>query len=83
MYYEINVSLNGTHLFATHKRSLTNRNEARKVLRLFLTKFPKDDGYSISISFHPEKSFAVGKIEDIENLTNEGIETIIDDITKI
>ena len=35
MNYEINISLNGRHLFATHERSLTSDYDLKKVLTIF------------------------------------------------
>jgi len=49
MGYEINVSLNGKHFFATHERSLTNVWELQKVLKVFLEKFPPEEGYKITV----------------------------------
>ena len=50
MYYEINVSLNGQHFFATAERSITNLNKAEKVYDLFKEKFPESEGYKIDIT---------------------------------
>lgn len=49
MWYEINVSHNGTHVFATSQRSLTDKLKLRLAHSLFLTKFPKGDGYEILV----------------------------------
>lgn len=49
MGYEINVSLNGKHFFATHERSLTNVWELERVLNVFKDKFPPEEGYKITI----------------------------------
>lgn len=49
MGYEINVSLNGKHFFATHERSLTNVWELKKVLKVFCEKFPPEEGYKITV----------------------------------
>jgi len=46
--YEINISLNGCHLFATHERSLTNENMFKHALVIFKEKFPESEGYQIS-----------------------------------
>ena len=54
MYYEINVSLNGQHLFATHPRSLRTREEARRVYDLLSAAFPESKGYLLSLSKHEE-----------------------------
>lgn len=50
MYYEINVSLNGKHLFATAERSITNRNEMEEMYKLFQQKFPESEGYMLDIT---------------------------------
>lgn len=50
MYYEINVSLNGRHLFATAERSVTTLNEAERMYNLFKEKFPESEGYHISVT---------------------------------
>lgn len=48
MKYEINVALNGRHLFATAHRSLTDPQTAALVMTLFREKFPEIDGYSVT-----------------------------------
>ena len=50
MYYEINVSLNGKHLFATAERSIVNTFQLQKVYNLFKEKFPEEDGYNITVT---------------------------------
>lgn len=50
MYYEINVALNGKHLFATHERSIRSEWKLLQVLRIFEEKFPESDGYSILVT---------------------------------
>jgi hypothetical protein len=50
MYYEINVSLNGQHLFATDKRSITNKATMEKVYKILKEKFPLEEGYDIIVS---------------------------------
>lgn len=58
MRYEINVARmekcsdgqeRYVHLFATHERSLKNGDKAKEVLELFRQKFPKHEGYDVSI----------------------------------
>lgn len=51
MGYEINVSLNGKHLFATHERSLKCDGDLKRCLKIFLEKFPKSEGYKISVQY--------------------------------
>lgn len=50
MYYEINVSLNGKHFFATAERSVTGEWKLREVYKVLKEKFPKDEGYEISVT---------------------------------
>lgn len=47
-HYEINVSLNGRHLFATDERSCVTEDDLNKVLKIFIEKFPKSEGYKLS-----------------------------------
>ena len=51
-FYEVNVSLNGRHLFATHERSITTREQAAKLLGLLVAKFPHYEGYKVTLSAH-------------------------------
>ena len=57
MYYEICVALNGKHLFATAKRSLTSMRDAQLVYGLLFKKFKKKDGYEITISKNQETGY--------------------------
>ena len=50
MYYEINVSLNGKHLFATAERSITSKSQMEEVYELFQQKFPKSEGYTLDVT---------------------------------
>lgn len=56
MYYTINVSLDGAHMFATAPRSITTKEKCAVLLDLFLILFPKERKYHISVSYTPEKS---------------------------
>jgi hypothetical protein len=49
MYYEINVSLNDVHFFATNKRSIRTQEELEQVLTTFVQKFPERQGYKIEV----------------------------------
>jgi hypothetical protein len=51
MYYEINVSLNGRHFFATAERSITDKQKLKKVYKMFKEKFPEEDGYEITVTY--------------------------------
>lgn len=50
MYYEINVSRKGCHLFATAERSITSYTDAKHMYMLFKEKFPESEGYEISVT---------------------------------
>lgn len=62
MYYEITVSLNGKHLFATAERSIVNTFQLQKVYNLFKEKFPEEDGYNITVT----KWDKIGKVVEME-----------------
>lgn len=48
MYYEINVSKDGTHHFATHPRSITDEYKARIVMDDLKSRFTKEQGFEIT-----------------------------------
>lgn len=50
MYYEVNVSKNGRHLFATAERSVIHRGDLLDLVSLFNRKFPVTEGYEITVS---------------------------------
>lgn len=51
MRFEINVTLNGVHLFATHPRSLNTplADKAEQMVKLFREKFPAEEGYNVQL----------------------------------
>lgn len=51
MYYEITVSKNGKHLFATSERSITNTDKVTEIFNLFKEKFPENEGYKLEATF--------------------------------
>lgn len=59
MYYEINVSLNDRHFFATHERSITDMNKLKNVCEVFAEKFPKSEGYEITISYCEKRGYRI------------------------
>lgn len=67
MYYEINVSLNGKHFFATDKRSITNKSALEKVYKVLYEKFPLEEGYDIIVSQYE----TTGKFVDMNYLEQE------------
>lgn len=50
MHYEINVSRNGIHFFATAEQSLTNTQAAIVMYATFIIKFPPSEGYRVIVS---------------------------------
>jgi hypothetical protein len=52
MHYEINVSLNGAHLFATDARSATTEEVARRLFKCFCEKFPQREGYLVTCTYY-------------------------------
>jgi hypothetical protein len=50
-YYDINVSYNGHHFFATSNRSCTTKNEAQLVYLKLAEKFPESEGYKITTTY--------------------------------
>lgn len=50
-HYEINVALNGRHLFATASRSCVTREDVRRVYGMLVERFPVKDGFSIETTF--------------------------------
>lgn len=50
-YYEINVSLDGKHFFATAPRSCVDRQQALAVTQLFHTKFPEAQGFKVDVTY--------------------------------
>lgn len=47
-YYEINITLNGKHFFATAPRSATTVAMYNKLLGVLYKKFPKSEGYAFT-----------------------------------
>jgi hypothetical protein len=66
MNFEFNVSLHGKHLFATHPRSAHNSKEASGIRDMLLTKFPKSEGFDVSVSMAPARSYGIAISSDFE-----------------
>jgi hypothetical protein len=49
MYYEINVSLNGKHFFATAERSIQDMAKLREVYRELAQRFLESEGYRLTV----------------------------------
>ncbi len=65
MYIEFNISLNGKHLFATHERSCGDSNSADEVKKILLEKFPESEGYKVSASLNPQRSYGLDLSKDM------------------
>ena len=76
-YYEINVALNGKHLFATSERSCTTKCEYEKVLNILKRKFPEKEGYDITVTYWD----CVGR--PLETKRENKFSLIIDDKTYV
>ena len=63
MYYDINVSLNGRHFFATDKRSVLSHHDLRRVYPVIKAKFPESEGYKVSVTYREHVGTA---IEDVD-----------------
>jgi hypothetical protein len=50
MYYEINVSHNGKHHFATAERSLTTLGEVKRVYDKLKVTFPESEGFKLTVT---------------------------------
>lgn len=50
MYYEINVSKDGKHFFATHERSCTSLEHVARVYEELCLRFLPEDGYFITVT---------------------------------
>jgi hypothetical protein len=50
MYYEINVSANGKHFFATAERSIRDLSTLKCVYSTMVNKFPKHEGFEITVT---------------------------------
>lgn len=57
MYFEINISLNGDHYFATAKRSITTAKKAAAVILDLRKRFPAKEGYEISVTCYHEVGY--------------------------
>lgn len=66
MYYEINVSLDGQHFFATAERSIQDEFKLKKVLKEIKEKFPRMMGYEVSVTYYEKR----GTRLDIDTLLN-------------
>lgn len=64
--YEISVSLNGQHFFATQERSIVNERKLKEVYKVFKEKFPEAEGYELNVTYWTKS----GKEINMEKLNN-------------
>jgi len=50
-YYEINVSLNGVHFFATAPRSILTLRQLNEVYTALAVRFHEADGYLLNVTY--------------------------------
>jgi hypothetical protein len=51
-HYEINVSLNGRHFFATAPRSGINKKDAKKIYEEIEARFPQREGFEVNVTYY-------------------------------
>lgn len=66
MYYEINISRNGAHFFATAERSITDGVKLLKIYNALRAKFISADGYELTVT----KWEKIGHGVDMDALIN-------------
>ena len=49
MFYQINVSTDNGHFFATDKYSIPNKETMENMYKVFKKKFPQNEGYEILV----------------------------------
>lgn len=76
MHYEINISLNGTHLFATAEHSITGEAKLAFMTRLMAEKFPASDGYRMSIARREEIGAFLDEGEVISGLKRPSVKAL-------
>jgi penicillin-binding protein-related factor A (putative recombinase) len=69
MGYEINVSKNGKHYFATHERSLPYTKEAEEAFKDFKVRFPEEEGFNVTITYRPRTQYGC-HLDEGGNLIN-------------
>jgi hypothetical protein len=61
-YFEVNVSLNGKHLFATAPRSARSAFELKRLLKVLRQQFPYKEGFEVTCT----KWESSGTVVDVE-----------------
>ena len=71
MHYEINISLNGRHFFATESRSIQNERELLKVFPVLSEKFPEAEGYTLDVTCYPGLGYGCSR-ERLKKFIDKG-----------
>ncbi len=64
MAYEINVTLNDFHLFATAERSLTTEAQAKALWDVLVVKFPRSEGYAMKCTKWENRGQQMGWVHE-------------------
>lgn len=59
MFYEINVSKNGFHFFATDERSIQSKEKLEIVLKIIKEKFPESEGYELLVTRYEKVGYII------------------------
>lgn len=65
MYIDFNIALNGKHFFATHERSCKNSSDAETLKKVLQEKFPQSEGYLVTASLNPQRSYGIDLSKDM------------------
>lgn len=63
-HYEVNVSLNGKHFFATAPRSIITMDDLRSVYGALKAAFPEEKGYQLRVTHWK----GIGELVDVSTL---------------
>lgn len=63
--FEINIALNGYHYFATADRSISSKEKAFQIMRELQVIYPKEKGYTMTLSELQRFSKGVALPEDL------------------
>ena len=76
MNYEINIALNGSHFFATQPRSITDMEKLQSAFKILTLKFPAEEGYSLSVSYHPGISYSCSRRSFATAMENNDVDAL-------
>lgn len=73
-HYEVNVSLNGSHFFATHPRSCVNREDVKRVYAALKERFPESLGFRVTATYAECIQYGVDPINDFDIVKDEDLD---------